>query len=341
VDVILICAGVAIVVVVSLDVVLTTLHPSARGPVSPRLDAVAWQSARLLVRATRRRRALSLAGPFAVLLTIGAWVFGLWLGFALVYLPSVGEFPVSEGVAFGGADLLRALYVSGAALTTVGFGDVVAHTTLLRLVSTLESLAGLAAITAAITYVLSIYPLVAKHRSAALRANDLRLHEPEHAAAVALAGDHGEIEALHGALVELHQDLRRFPVLHYFDAQEDQEDVLRLLRGALVLTLVLRAGLRTEPGSPRAFQAHALEATLRRIMDDFRDEYVRHRPEVSDLDEGDVAGRLAAYPAAVAAIDPGAAHDRAPAEAGDLLRDAHAFVASTAEEHVRDAPPTP
>jgi hypothetical protein len=51
-----------------------------------------------------------------------AWVLALWVGFALVYLPSVDQLAYAPSVRFGERDLAEALYVSATAPTTVGFG---------------------------------------------------------------------------------------------------------------------------------------------------------------------------------------------------------------------------
>ncbi len=336
-------AGTLLALLVMVDIVLTVLHPGARGPLSHRVDSAAWSGVRTLARLSDRPRLLAHAGPAAVLATVLTWIFGLLVAFALIYVPYIDGFARDEGIDFEGPAFVRSLYVSSVALTTVGFGDVVATTNPLRLATTAEAGAGLAAITAAITYVLSLYPLVAAHRSTALRVNDLRLHHRDGAAAAAVAGDHSEIEALEADLTELHQDLRRFPVLYYFDAHDDAENPLRLLHGALVLLLTLRWGLETETTSPRRLQGLALTTTLVRLMDDFEEEYLG---EAGDPDEAADAGRraLVAVRAAVAGLCPSSAraeHEDPPAELVELAARAHTFMAQFADAHLRDRPAFP
>ena len=261
--------GTLLALLVMVDIVLTVLHPSVRGPMSHPISSGAWSGVRALARVSDRPRLLSHAGPVAVLATVVTWILGLAVGFALIYVSYIDGFARDGDIGFQGPAFVRSLYVSSVALTTVGFGDVVATTNPLRLATTAEAGAGLAAITAAITYVLSLYPLVATHRSAALRVNDLGLQDPDGAAAAAVAEGHGEIEAVEADLAKLQQDLRRFPVLYYFDAHDDAENTPRLLQGSLMLMLTLRWGLETDPASPRRLQAAALTTTLTRLMTDF------------------------------------------------------------------------
>ena len=71
------------------------------------------------------------------------------------------------------AGFVEALYLSEASLTTGGFGDVVAGSHVLRLVTILEAASGLAVIAAAIAYVTAVYPRVSLVRAAASWATDL------------------------------------------------------------------------------------------------------------------------------------------------------------------------
>jgi hypothetical protein len=81
--------GGVLVLLVAWDIVLTVLHPSARGPLSYLANRVSWAVVRDLLTRLRWRQRLTAAGPLAMLLNVLAWVGGLWLGFALIYLPFV------------------------------------------------------------------------------------------------------------------------------------------------------------------------------------------------------------------------------------------------------------
>ena len=90
------------------------------------------------------------------------WLGGLLLGYALVYLQYVDAgLSYDPSVTFGSRGPVEALYMSGVSLTTVGFGDVVATTDVLRLVTVTEAAGGFAVITGAISYLITVYPGVA------------------------------------------------------------------------------------------------------------------------------------------------------------------------------------
>src|SRR6185503_2724090 len=150
-DVLLVASGAAVVFAIGWDIGLTLLHPAARGPISYVCNRSAWS----LVRASSRsRRTLAFAGPVAMFTNMVTWVLGLWIGHALIY---------TSGMAFDDA-----LYASGEALTTVGFGSVNFDPEWLRYVAIAEAAGGLGTFTAVIAYVLSVYPLLTQVRAAAL-----------------------------------------------------------------------------------------------------------------------------------------------------------------------------
>ncbi len=235
--------GAVLVLLVAWDIVLTIFHPSARGPLSYLTDRFSWVLVRGVVTRLGLRRHITAAGPLAMLVNVLAWVGALWLGFALVYLPFV-ETLVYDAPGFGSKGIPEALYMSAVALTTVGFGDVVAPTAALRFVTVLEAASGLAAFTAAITYVISVYPLVSSIRGTALRLSDLQAATPEGATRLLLLGGEQELADVHRALIETHENIRRFPVLYYFHARTLAESVDTVLRGSATLYILFRWGSR-------------------------------------------------------------------------------------------------
>lgn len=241
-DVALIAAGALIVAVVGWDIALTLLHPAARGPLGERANRAAWG----LVRAiSRSRRLLSYAGPLAMAANMVLWLLGLWLGFALIYA--------------SGMDAGDAAYKSGEALTTVGFGDVAFDPEWLRYIGVVEAAGGLGAFTAAIAYVLSVYPLVTQIRATALFAQ-----------LSAEAGDTGQVGVLTRRLIECHEHVRRFPVLYYFESGDDAESMATLLKSAVTVCRDLR-----EAGEPN--RAQPLERALERLLDDLQNDYIGGR----------------------------------------------------------------
>jgi len=257
VDALLVAAGAVVVGIVGWDIALTLLHPAARGPLGYRANRWAWRLVRAL---SRRWRILSYAGPLAIAANMLLWVVGLWLGVALVY---------ASGMQFDDA-----LYKSGEALTTVGFGDVEFEPEWLRYVAVFEAAGGLGAFTAAIAYVLSVYPLVTAIRASALFAS-----------LVADAGDTSQAPVLAQRLIESHEHVKRFPVLYYFESGDEGESMTTLLRAAVTMCMALR-----ETGDDS--RAAPLERALNRLFDDLERDYIGGRGgRLSEMSESDFLPR--------------------------------------------------
>ena len=205
---------------------------------------------------SRSRRVLSYAGPLAMAANMLLWVVGLWLGFALIYA--------------SGMDVDDALYTSGEALTTVGFGNVSFDPEWLRYVAVFEAAGGLGAFTAAIAYVLSVYPLVTAIRASALFAS-----------LSADAGDTSQASVLTQRVIESHEHVKRFPVLYYFESGDEGESMTTLLRAAVATC----AAVRDAGDEARAVP---LERALTRLFDDLERDYIGGRSADADAEPAEV-----------------------------------------------------
>jgi hypothetical protein len=321
------------------DTALTVLHPTRRGPLSYAISRGTWIVVRTLSRRRGGTRLLTFAGPAAMAGGFLGWIGSLWLGFALVYLPFIDRFTYSERATFGSKGIAEALYVSAVSLTTVGFGDVVASSDALRLVTVAESASGLAAITASITYLLSVYPLVTRQRGAALHASDLGLTEPAQVVRAVVQGGPTVLANLQHALIEAHQNVTRFPVLYDFHPDRPEESMNRLLRAGIVVCLVLRWGVRQDDDRIPVVFGPALEATVRRVVDDYDANYVAGRSRRGGppppLGPAEAAARLARLRAQVATAVPGlqATGQETPEEFTGFLAWAEARLGRLAVEH--------
>ncbi len=340
-----VAVGIALVVLVGWDIFLTILHPSARGPLSYVANRATWALIRDLTTGLRLRRLLPWAGPLAMGVNVLVWVVGLWLGYALIYLPYVEGLSYDQPESFGAKGLTEALYVSGVALTTVGFGDIVAATDPLRLVTILESWSGLVAITAAITYVISVYPLVSSIRGSALRLSDLEASAPRGAARLLATGGDGELGDLQRALIETHENIRRFPVIYYFHAPTVAESVETLLRSSILVYLVSHWVRKPDGGGARHYES-ALRTTLLRIMDDFEADYIGGRAtgfgDPPPLDREEARKRLHPLHEAAVEADPeagGEREDELAEELAGFLARAEAFLSRLASENRAEPEP--
>ncbi|MDP1846997.1 MAG: ion channel [Solirubrobacteraceae bacterium] len=259
-------AGTALIALAAVDAVVSTLHPTRRGPVTFHASIAVWRALRALAIVTRAPRVLHLAGPLAVLAVFAGWVLMLWTGFALVYLPYTDQLSYDSSTSYG-EGLWAALYVSGMALTTVGYGDIVGNTDALRLVTIAEAAAGFGLITAAITYLLSVYPLLSNLGSAA-RSLSSQAGDRARAAGMVIHGGASYLQGTNERLIAIDEDTQRFPLLYFF-RREGPASTQTMLRGAVELCLQARWGVSERAAPAARLYGEELSRTLDRLVDHY------------------------------------------------------------------------
>src|SRR5213082_349013 len=91
-------AGVALILVGMRDMVHELFHPEESGSISTWVMERVWDGAKLVGR--RFPGALSRAGPVIIFSVVGMWVLIFALGWALIYMPHIGD--SSGGLALSG-----------------------------------------------------------------------------------------------------------------------------------------------------------------------------------------------------------------------------------------------
>ncbi len=218
--------GAAFIAVALRDVFQQLFHPGASGSFSRSVMRVVWGLFRRF--ATPHRRALlSFAGPIALLAVIAGWVGLLWAGWALVYWPHMPEnFSFSPGLDRRAQDgFVDALYLSLMTMTTLGYGDISPSAAWLRMLATLQALAGFGLLTASVTWVLSLYPAFHRRQSLAQEISLVGESEREHGdlfdETSADAADR-TLKDLTSGLIGVQGDLVRFPVTYYFHNADER-----------------------------------------------------------------------------------------------------------------------
>jgi hypothetical protein len=337
--------GAVTVALVVYDVTAAVLAPVRRGPLERLISRSVFEVLRRVAIATRAG-VLSAAGPSAVVLTIVAWVVLAAFGFALVLLPVVDDLSLQSSVSYGDRDLLLALYFSGTALTSVGFGDVVAATDLLRVLSIAEAATGFAVLTGGITYVLSLYPRVSLIRSGA-RSVQSQAADSSRAAAVVADGGPSYLIALHQQVLEVDEQIQRFPVLFFFHSEDRSASLHTLLRGAGMVCVQARWGV--DPG--KAPWGRTLGTELQQTLDQLVEHYgqrfmVGHGPAALDgpLAEDEARRRLSSFVTAAGAAGAAGATSVLEDE-GELSRFARfagryeTFLDHVANQHLKPQDP--
>lgn len=227
-----ICFGVALVCVVAIDVFGTLFHPAGRGALSDWISKLVWRFMRQLAIRTSKRL-LTLAGPFAVISIIGTWLVGTILGFALIFAPFMStQFALAPGLdAARHHTFLDAINVSLGSLITVG-GDFNAKSRVIRLVMGCEAIAGFALLSASLSWLLSIYPVLERRRTTGHELSLLHHAEMETGISILNLPSAEAQEVLWGLAAEistLRNDLTQFPISYYFHPGDDNST----LAGAL------------------------------------------------------------------------------------------------------------
>ncbi len=208
--------GVAVVLAALRDIFHTLWHPSGRSGFSRQVMAAVWRAGR---PRRGRRRVSVLAGPLSMVVVVLAWVAFIVLGWTLVYWPHLDDgFFISEGLqetSRGGFP--DALYLSMVTVATLGFGDIVPTDEWLRIAVPTQALLGFALLTAAVTWVLQIYPALTRRRALAIRLSLLGRAD----AVRVLAGEDvpmaaNLLEDIAGELVQARVDLTQYAETYYF-----------------------------------------------------------------------------------------------------------------------------
>lgn len=171
-DWVLTVAGFVLVFAVVRDVFQTLFEPRGDGGVTTRVMKLAWRVLRPL---PARLRVTTLTGPLGMVAVIGVWAVGAVAGWALIYYAQMPEgFTYSSDIDSTRAGLLDSVYLSLVTVATLGFGDILPSAPWLRVLVPLQALFGFAIITAAVSWVLQIYPALHRRRVLALQLSSLR-----------------------------------------------------------------------------------------------------------------------------------------------------------------------
>lgn len=212
--------GAGLVMAALRDLFHTIWHPTRRGGISRLVMAALWRLSHPL---PARKRVAELVGPLAMVVVVGMWAFTIVLGWAIVYLPHMPEgFTFAAGLEpteHGG--LLDSLYLSLVTVATLGFGDIAPTADWLRILAPLEALVGFVLLSATVSWVLQIYPALARRRSLALRLATLRRVCPPspQPSTVALAP---LLESLANEVMRVRVDVMQYAESYYFHDGEEE-----------------------------------------------------------------------------------------------------------------------
>jgi hypothetical protein len=252
-------AGAALILVGLRDVFDVLFNESGRAVLAHSVTRGVWRAFRTVAK--RRRGVFSLAGPFALLAVVATWALLLIAGWALIYLPHMPDgFTLGSGVDRS-QPFVDALYTSMVTLATVGFGDITPDEPLLRLLTPLEALLGFGLLTASISWLLSIYPVLNRRRSLAYEAH--LLLDSEKAIGTSVVDlEPSSAESVYSEmttrLVSVERDMATFPIAYYFATTDHRFSLPAVMPG--LLELARRGADESRPAAVRLRATMLLEA---------------------------------------------------------------------------------
>jgi hypothetical protein len=208
--------GLVLIAAILWEVFNDLFHPGGTGALSD------WLGRAIFDGFKRFPRLLGLAGPLTLVTVIALWVAGLVFGFALVYLNAYPRaFRTSTGsVPPASSALLSVLYFSFETLITLGYGDLVPRSWLMRFTASAEALVGFGLLTASVSSIVLLYPALSRMRL--LARGVCHLVDAERTSGIALA-DTGSEVTLNGLARDVAHariDLIHFPIVYYFASND-------------------------------------------------------------------------------------------------------------------------
>jgi hypothetical protein len=236
--------GVLLVAVVARDIFHTLFHPVGHGSIAPQVMKAVWRLLRVL---PADRRIATLTGPLGIVLVVLTWGFTAVVGWALIYFAQMpGGFVYgSELDPAARHDLIDALYLSLVSIATLGFGDLVPTSVSLRLAAPLEALFGFMLVTAAVSWLLEIYPALHRRRVLALQLSTLRRAREVGPDVGIDAVPVDVLTSLSASVVEVRNDFTQYGATYYFRDLEADASLAASLEYAT--QLAAEAGASSHP----------------------------------------------------------------------------------------------
>ncbi len=246
-------AGAAILALVFYDIYATILRSAKHsGHFSTSLNRSLWWIATRLTQPLdrrRRHRILSTVGPLLMPLLITFFILMLVTGFALIYLPRIETEFKTNDVAHDN-QIYQAFYFSGVTFLTIGYGDIAPVSGAMRMIAVVEAAAGLAIISLAITYLLTVYRALERKRTVALKFYHQARQGADISGFISSHFARGKFHSLTESLREATHDLQELleshlehPVIHYFHPHEVYKGFPRALFVVLETVAILNAHL--------------------------------------------------------------------------------------------------
>jgi hypothetical protein len=202
-----------------------------------------------------REGMLSFYGPLSMVLLIALWIAGLIATFGGL------QWSLEQTISFS-----RGLYLSGTTFFTLGYGDVVPHSPISKLVAVWEAGTGFGFIAVVIGYLPVLYQLFSRRETHVIQLDARAGSPPSAVTLLTRHSEYGGIENLYqlfqsweGWAAEMVESHLSYPMLSYYRSQHDNQSWLAAMCVILDSSALVLVGIR----DVRTFPAKMAFATSR------------------------------------------------------------------------------
>ncbi len=189
--------------------------------------------------------------------TITVWILLVLVGYALIYYAYIDEQTFYFSNPGSKPSLGEALYLSGTAISTAGFGDVTPTKGIYQALAVSEALIGFGILTLAVTYVVGVFGVLQRlgvlaaglYHQASDTSDPLSILAPHFSGGEPQDLD-SHLMTLHRELVEVYEGVRRYPVVYYYHSRRPYRSIPYTFRMIGGMAGAFRWGLPSgHPGS--------------------------------------------------------------------------------------------
>ncbi|OLE10310.1 MAG: hypothetical protein DMG99_18145 [Acidobacteria bacterium] len=220
--------GIVLILAAVRDIFHTLFNPSKQGDLSEWIARGIWRTTKRTIP-----RALNYAGPIAFVAVVLYWTLSMVFGFALIYFPRMSQsFAFSAGLEpTQYQTLLGSLDVSIGSLITLSTG-IYSKEPWIQMVMGIESIFGFGLLTASVSWILSIYPVLEHRKSLAHQASLMHFAEMQGIRRLREVGESDLHDILLGFASQMttsRNELIQFPITYYFHENEGKTSLAAIL----------------------------------------------------------------------------------------------------------------
>ena len=211
--------GTSLLILVTLDILVTTLTMRGGGILTSRLSTWIWQIA-LRIHYRHKNHKLLLVTSWAILMSIAlSWYFLFWIGWSLVFISS--DSAVVKGPENNTpAGIWERIYFVGYTISTLGLGKYIPSNPFWQILTAIASMTGFALITVTFAYLLPVVSAAANARKVAMYITSLGGTADDILIRAWTGQDFGKLDQhlinLSPMVIQAAENHLTYPILHFF-----------------------------------------------------------------------------------------------------------------------------